>query len=582
MQILRGLSAAPGIGIGRAVCIETRAAEIYRFPLSPEGVPAELERLTQALERTRDEIQGLRTRVRGQLADELSAIFGAHSLFLEDPLFVSRIRKRIETEHINAEWAVHRTSEEMAEKFDLIEDPYIRERKEDLRDVAAQLVRSLQGISHHVLSEIPDNVIIVADELTPSYALRLGRERVIGFAIESGGRTSHTAIISRSLNLPAVFGLQGLKDLVTDEDPLILDGERGEAILHPTPEVLAEYAERQKGLAVREQESLATRAVPARTLDGTTVHLMANIDLPEEMDDAVRFGASGVGLYRSEFLYIERHPSLPTEEEHLALYRHLAESAYPHPAIIRTYDLGGRKLARELLHTHEENPVLGLRGVRLTLSQPQIFRTQLRALFRAARYGNLWVMVPMISALEEVRRFRAFANEIATELESEGIPYEPNLRIGIMIEVPAAAVLSDLLAKEVDFFSIGTNDLIQYSLAVDRSNEHVASLYQPLHPALLRMVRLVVVNAASAGIEVSVCGEMASEPRFAGVLLGLGLRRLSMSPRSVPAIKTFLSEHSAADLETVALRCLDLGTAEEVEAALAAYFLGKKTAAPSS
>jgi len=416
-------------------------------------------------------------------------------------------------------------------------------------------------------------VVVVADELTPSYALRLGRAGVLGFAIASGGRTSHTAIIARSLHLPAIAGLPDLGGLVTDQDPVILDGQTGAVVLHPSAEVLADYRARQRTLARHEEESLATRALPACTADGVAVHLMANIDLPEEIEDARRFGAAGVGLYRSEFLYIERSPELPGEEEHLALYRRLAEAAAPHPAIIRTYDLGGRKLARELLHSREENPVLGLRGIRLTLALPQMFKTQLRALFRAGLYGEVWVMVPMVSSLDEVRSFRAFCREVVGELESEGLPFARDLRLGIMIEVPGAALIADLLAREVDFFSIGTNDLIQYSLAVDRNNEHVAGLFQPLHPALLRMLRLVADSARQAGIEVSVCGEMAGEPRLAALLLGLGLRRLSMSPRSIPATKTLLRGLSAARLTELAEECLGLGTAAEVEARLTAFLL---------
>jgi phosphotransferase system enzyme I (PtsI) len=579
MRVLQGLGVSPGIAVGRAVCIETRAMEVYRFPLTEDEVPAEVERFQAAVRLAREEIQRIRDKVRGQLAEELGAIFEAHILFLADPSFVGGIVRRIEGDHVNAEWAVHRTAEELAEQFEAIEDEYLRERQEDLRDVAHQLLRSLQGLSHHDLSEIEGEMVVVADELTPSYALRLGRAGALGFAMASGGRTSHTAIIARSLHLPAIVGLPELGELVTDEVPLILDGESGSVVLHPTEEVLADYRQRQRQLARREEESLATSAMPATTADGVAVHLMANIDLPEEIADAVRFGATGIGLYRSEFLYIERSPELPGEEEHLALYRRLAEAAAPHPAIIRTYDLGGRKLAQELLRTREENPVLGLRGIRLTLALPHLFKTQLRALFRASLYGEVWVMVPMVSTLEEVRRFRAFCREVAEELAGEGLPVAREPRLGIMIEVPGAALLADRLAREVDFFSIGTNDLIQYALAVDRNNEHVASLYQPLHPGLLRMLRWVAVSAREAGIEVSVCGEMASEPRLAALLLGLGLRRLSMSPRSIPAIKTLLRDLAVADLTRLADGCLSLGTAEEVEARLAGFLADHRVVA---
>jgi phosphotransferase system enzyme I (PtsI) len=308
------------------------------------------------------------------------------------------------------------------------------------------------------------------------------------------------------------------------------------------------------------------------TRDGVKIALMANIDLPEEVEEGICYGATGVGLYRSEFLYIEKSPSLPTEDEHLAIYRRLIESAAPHPAVIRTYDLGGRKLAREVMETHEENPVLGLRGIRLTLSRPDIFRTQVRALLRAGLHGDLWVMLPLISTLDELRSFRAMVTAEEEALEREGVPFQRDLRIGVMIEVPAAAVMADLLAKEAAFFSIGTNDLIQYSLAVDRNNEHVANLYQPLHPAILRMLRHVIDSAKIANIDVGLCGEMGGDVRCAMLLIGLGLRRLSMSPRRIPEIKTWIRRLSVADLADLVARCLRHSTTGEVQAEVQSFF----------
>ncbi len=570
MQELQGLGVAPGISIGRAVSIKTRSVEVYRLPIDEAELDAEVARLHEAIRRAQQEIGRIRDKVREQLGDELGSIFEAHALFLDDPAFLERIEHRIREERVNAEWAVYRTAEEMGERFAAVEDDYIRERHEDLRDVADQLLRSLQGVDHHDLSELKGEVVIVADELTPSHALRLGRDQVLGFAIESGGRTSHTTIIARSLNLPLVSGLDGIQDLVTDDDPVIVDGAAGKVILHPTEETLAHYRQRQRELARRDQAALATCSLPAVTRDGAVIHLMANIDLPEEITTAAQLGAAGVGLYRSEFLYIEKSPELPSEEEHLAIYAAIAKAAAPHPAIIRTSDLGGRKLAREVLRTREENPVLGLRGIRLTLARPEMFRVQLRALLRAGLHGDLWVMIPLVSTLEEVRTFKEFTGRVAEELRSEGVPFRPDLKLGIMIEVPSAAMIADRLAAEVDFFSIGTNDLIQYALAVDRNNEHVAALYQPMHPGILRMLRFVVDSARQAGIEVSVCGEMASDPRLAALLLGLGLRRLSMAPRAIPEIKTFLRAQRVETLAAMAGDCLGLGTAAEVEARIAA------------
>ncbi|HEX9944060.1 MAG TPA: phosphoenolpyruvate--protein phosphotransferase [Thermoanaerobaculia bacterium] len=572
MQVLQGLGVSDGIAIGRAVCIETRGPDVFRLHVSEDQVEDEVARLRAGAQHARSELQRLRARAEEDLGNDLAAIFDAHVLLLSDPKFLGRVEERIRTHHVNAEWAVHKTAEELDDRFAHMDNTYIKERSEDLTDVSRHLLRSLQGIAHHDLSEIPDDIVIVADDLTPSDAIRLGRERVIGFAIESGGRTSHTTIIARSLNIPAVAGLVGVMGLLRDEAPIIVDGETGTVILHPTEEVEARYRARKEELERHDRDLLATRELPGVTRDGVEVCLMANIDLPEEVEEVAVFGADGVGLYRSEFLYIEKSPHMPTEEEHLQIYRRLAELAAPHPAIIRTYDLGGRKLAREMMATEEENPVLGLRGIRLTLARPEVFRSQIRALFRAALYGDLWIMLPLVSTVEEVRRFREFTAEVMAEMEREGVPFRRDVRLGVMIEVPAAALIADILAREADFFSIGTNDLIQYSMAVDRNNEHVASLYQPLHPAILRMLRFVVDSARAAGIEVSLCGEMAADPRYALLLVGLGLRRLSMSPRQVPEIKTWIREASVAELADLAARCMEHSTAAEVQQHLDSFF----------
>ncbi|HZF13823.1 MAG TPA: phosphoenolpyruvate--protein phosphotransferase [Thermoanaerobaculia bacterium] len=580
MQILSGMGVAGGIAIGRAVCISTRVSEIYRFTLEEEAVESEIERLRAALQHAQGELQRIRCRAGESLGDDLAAIFDAHILLLSDRSFAERIEGRIRTQRVNAEWAVHKTAEELDDRFSKIDDAYLRERSEDLTDVSRHLLRSLQGLSQHELSKERGDAIIVADDLTPSDTVRLGRELVKGFVIESGGRTSHTTIIARSLNIPAVSGITGITGVLTDDDTVIVDGENGTVILHPTDEVLAEYRHRRLALADREREMLETRELDTVTRDGVWIALMANIDLPEEIAEVQSFGAAGVGLYRSEFLYIEKSPHLPTEEDHLEIYRRLVEAAAPHPAIIRTYDLGGRKLAREVMATHEDNPVLGLRGIRLTLARPDVFKTQLRGLYRASVYGDLWVMLPLVSTLDELRRFRSFAAEICDELEREGLPFRHDLKIGVMIEVPAAAMIADLLAQEVDFFSIGTNDLIQYSLAVDRNNEHVADLYQPLHPAILRMLRFVIDSGRAAGIEISLCGEMAADERYAPLLIGLGLRRLSVAPRLVPSIKTRIRELAATELASLADQCMAFRTASEVQRHVESYLEGALSLLP--
>lgn len=565
MRVVQGMAVSEGVAIGRVVVLEREGLDVYRLPLAEGDVPAELERFREAVRRATHEIEQVRRRASRQLGDDLAGIFEAHGMLLSDAAFLERVEGRIRNERVNAEWAVHRTAEDLAERFARFEVDHLRERGEDVLDVSRHLLRTLQGVAHHELSEVEGNIIIVADDLTPSDAVRLGREGIVGFAVAAGGLTSHSSIIARSLHIPAVVGLAGVTEVADDDVPVVLDGVNGRLVLHPTPDVLAEYERTRASLVERERDRLATCELAAVTRDGVAVALMANIDLPEEMDEARRYGAAGFGLYRSEFLYIERYPDLPSEEDHLAIYRRLAETAAPHPAIIRTYDLGGRKLAREVMETEEDNPVLGLRGIRLMLARPNLFRTQLRAIFRAASHGDVWVMIPMVTTVEEVRRFRAFASEVMDELAAEGVPFGREVKIGIMIEVPASALVADLLAREVDFFSIGTNDLIQYALAVDRNNEHVAALYQPLHPGLVRLLRFVLDSARAAGIEVSICGEMAADPRLTPLLLALGLRRFSVSPRQVPTIKTQIRTLSVRQLGSLVDGCTALATAAEVE-----------------
>lgn len=576
-QILQGLGVSPGVAIGRAVCLSIHHLEVYRIPIPAADVEAEVARFRDATLQTRIELEATRKRAHEQLGDGLAGIFEAQSMLLEDASFVNRVEERIRAEQVNAEWAVHKVSEEFLDRFENLESEHLRERGDDLRDVTRHLLRVLQGIAHHELSELGSDVIIVAHDLTPSEAVRLGRQHVVAFAIETGGPTSHTSIIARDLNIPLVTGLDGVTDLVTDDDPAIVDGTDGTVILHPLKGQLAEYAGRRKRQGEQEQRLLETGPLPCVSRDGVAIELMANIDLPEELEDASRFGAAGLGLYRSEFLYIERAPELPTEDDHVSTYRRLLDSMSPHPVLIRTFDLGGRKLAREVMATDEENPVLGLRGIRLTLARPHIFKTQLRGLFRAGVGRNLWIMLPMVSARDEILAFRAFAAEVMAELEGEGIEFSRDFKLGIMIEVPAAAMISDILAQEVDFFSIGTNDLIQYSLAVDRNNEHVSYLYRPLHPAILRMIRFVLDCARDSGVEVSMCGEMAGDQRYTALLLGMGLRRLSVSPRSIPEIKNQIRGLEVSGLAEATERCLTMGSAAEVERCLDSYLARQET-----
>ncbi len=565
-QRLSGMGVSEGVAIGHAVVIARRDIEVFRIPIDEDAIKSEVERFRAARDETLKDIRRTRSGIGRLFGDELGAIFEAHALLLGDRTFVAAIERRIERDRINAEWAVHETALELSGRFASMKDEYLRERGQDLEDVSRQLLRALQGISHHDVSEVHGDVVLVADDLVPSEAIRLGRGNVVGFVLESGGRTSHTSIIARSLGIPAVAGAHGATTLATDEDPIIVDGTAGEVVLHPTDETLAstDLLRRRERREADSASKVSAAPDLCTTLDGVEVELMANIDLPEELESARHNGARGVGLYRSEFLYMETDPNLPSEEDHLRMYRKIIEASAPFPATVRTYDLGGRKLAREMMESFEENPVLGLRGIRLTLARPQIFRLQLRALLRAATHGDLWIMAPLVSRVEEIRSLRAALAQAEEELDAEGVPRAGSYRLGIMVEVPAAAMIADILAREVDFFSIGTNDLIQYSLAVDRNNRQVADLYEPMHPAILRMLRLISDNGRDAGIPVSICGEMAADEKLTPLLLGLGIRRLSAHPRSLPKLRRVISAVDCSHLKRVAMACCDEPSALEV------------------
>lgn len=557
-----GLSA--GIGIGRVVAPFGHGMDLFRVPIMPEAVDDEVARFESVAAATREEIQRTGQEVDRVLGADLVGIFEAQEMLLVDSTFVGRVTDAIRAEAVNAEWALHETVAGLCEQFDSFDHDYLRDRKDCLQDVERLLLRRLHGVAHHDLSELEGDLILVAHDLTPSEAVRLGRSQVAGFVVESVGRTSHTTIIAHSLGVPLVRGAAGLYEIVESDHQLIVDGSGGEVVLHPTAETLAVFRARQRREGERAEELASSRALPATTTDGATVTLAANIDLPEELDEALRFGAQGVGLYRSEFLYIERSPELPSEEEHLEVYRHLLEAAAPHPVVVRTYDLGGRKLAQELTASRERNPVLGLRGVRLTLARPDLFQPQLRALLRAGQDGPLSVMLPLVSSVEEVRAFRRLLESARAELAAEGTDCSRQLPLGVMIEVPAAVWTARQLAAEVDFLSIGTNDLIQYALAVDRSNEHVSHLHDPLHPAVLRMIREVVIAGEELGIPVSLCGEMAADPRYTPLLIGSGLRSLSMSPRRLPEVKARIRALAAEDLKPACRHCRRLASVDEV------------------
>jgi phosphotransferase system enzyme I (PtsI) len=559
----KGIGVSPGIAIGRALIVEKKS--VYRVPIRDEEVEAESTRFHEALRKTQEELLDLKQKVSRSMGDEYASIFEAHAMIVSDPSFADKVVQKIEFEQVNAEWALSQVQEELVARFESFDNEYLRDRVADIKDVGERVLKNLLGIAHHDLSEIKNDVIILADELTPSDTVHFNRRPIVGFATESGGRTSHASIIAKSLFMPAVIGVPRLTQIVDNDELVIVDGYEGNVVINPTPAMVAEYRSRVSRHEEYERKLLENRDLPAITRDERRVSLQANIELVEELGDATKFGAEGIGLYRSEFLYIAKSPVLPTEEEHFELYRKLAESVAPNWCIIRTFDLGGKKLAKEVIGSKEDNPVLGLRGLRLCMKHRGMFKTQLRALLRASAFGNIKIMFPLVSGVQELRQVKTLVRELKSELEVEGVRYDENLQIGIMIEVPSAAIVADQLADEADFFAIGTNDLIQYSLAIDRSNENVSYLYEPLHPALLRLVKFVIDAGKRANIPVSMCGEMASDPLYAVVLLGLGLEQFSMNPSNIPIIKNIIRSVRFKDCRRIAEVALQKKTAQEIE-----------------
>jgi len=566
MRTAKGTGVSGGVSIGRALVLESRDVSIYRVPIPESDVARELERWRHAVGEAKRQIEQLRHRVHSEMGDTYGAIFDAHLLLLEDQGLIEAVSRAISEQRVNAEWALKENVEEHLKVFQGLNDTYFQERGGDLEDVHSRLQRILAGsMVHHDLSELTEDVVVVAPGLSPSDTALLNKDHVIGIAIDGGSRTSHTAIIANALQIPAVVGLHTLSEGVRTGDLMVLDGERGDVVHEPSPEQVREFEKRRADWERRDQELLKLRDLPAVTEDGLEITLLANIELPDEVETCLRRGAAGIGLYRSEFLYLQRSPNLPTEEDHYQACRALAEGIKPRTAVIRTLDLGGEKYFHSVLEGEEANPVMGMRAIRFCLHRPEIFRAQLRGILRASAHGSIRMMFPMVSGIEEVRQARALLEEVRQDLRRQNIPFDECLPVGIMIEVPAAAAVADLLAREIDFFSIGTNDLIQYTLAIDRGNESVSYLYQPLHPAILRQVKFVVEAARRHGRSVSLCGEMAADPLGVAILIGLGLTELSMNSLSIPSVKSLIRRLNAAQLRDVASRALDMAGALEIQ-----------------
>ncbi len=568
MNQVKGIGVSSGFAIGRVHILHSGDVfQIARQMVPPDMIVHEMARFEDALTKTRAEILGIRKKVALQIGSESSDIFNAHLLILEDRTLIEDVISMVKSERVQAEYAFSKVIQRYFEVFSQINDEYLKERVADIRDVGRRLLANLCGHEKPHLDRLDEPVIIISHDLSPSDTASLDRSKVLAFVTESGGPTSHTAILGRSLEIPAIVGAAGLLHQVKNGDLVIVDGSHGFVIIAPDETTVEKMTRQQERFLKFRLELEKLRDLPAQTLDGRKITLAANIEFHYEMDSVISHGAEGIGLYRTEYFYMNR-ADLPTEEEQYQAYKQVAEKMRPHGVIIRTLDLGGDKFVSSMDVPNEMNPYLGCRAIRFCLTRPDIFKTQLRAILRASAHGNLMVMYPLISTIGELQKANEFLEESRQELRSEGLAFSETLQVGAMIEIPSAALTSDILAREVDFFSIGTNDLIQYSLAVDRVNEKIAYLYQPTHPAILKLIQMVVENAHAAGKWVGSCGEMSGDPAIALLLVGLGIDELSASPVSLPKIKKAVRSIRYDDAKKIAAKALQFSTAEEIRAYL--------------
>ncbi|NRS46916.1 phosphoenolpyruvate--protein phosphotransferase [Brevibacillus sp. HB2.2] len=562
-QKITGVKASAGIAIGKAFLLTTPDLQINTVAI--EDPANEIQRFQEALARAKNDLEGIVLRVEQEMGTDHADIFKAHLLVLEDPELVDTVKDKITSEKTNAESALNDVAQAFIGLFEQMDNEYMRERAADIRDVTKRVLSYLLGVPFAGLGELTEEVIIVADDLTPSDTAQLDRRYVKGFVTDIGGRTSHSAIMARSLEIPAVVGTQGITRAVQPATLIILDGHEGIAIIDPSEEEIADYRRKQTDYEAQKAELAKLVNDKTVTLDNHHVELAANIGSPEDVAGAIANGAEGVGLFRTEFLYMGRN-DFPTEEEQYLAYKHVLEHMGDRPVVIRTLDIGGDKHLSYLALPEEMNPFLGHRAIRLCLDNQELFRTQLRALLRASVHGNLKIMFPMIATLEEFRQAKAILEEEKKSLVNRGIVVSDQYEVGIMIEIPAAALMADQFAREVDFFSIGTNDLIQYTMAADRMNEKVAYLYQPYHPAVLRLLHNVIKAGHAQNKWVGMCGEMAGDPIAIPILLGMGLDEFSMSAGSILPARQQLSRLSAEDAAKQMDTILQMSTSVQVEA----------------
>lgn len=561
MKRLQGIAASNGIAIAKAYRLEHPDLTVEKQTI--ENPAEHVRRFQQALAKSKEELEAIQAHALKELGEDKAAIFSAHLLVLSDPELVQAVEQKIEQERVNAEFALHDVTSMFIAMFEAMDNEYMKERAADIRDVTKRVLAHLLGVTISNPSMITEEVIIVAEDLTPSDTAQLNRKYVKGFTTDIGGRTSHSAIMARSMEIPAVVGTKEATATIQNGDIVIIDGLDGEVIINPTEEMIAQYEQKRAAFAAQKAEWAKLVHEQTTTKDGHHVELAANIGTPNDVEGVLANGAEGIGLYRTEFLYMGRN-ELPTEEEQFEAYKTVLEKMEGKPVVVRTLDIGGDKELPYLDLPKEMNPFLGFRAVRLCLNMQDMFRTQLRALLRASVYGNLKIMFPMIATLDEFRQAKAVLLEEKEKLVAEGVAVSDHIEVGMMVEIPAAAVLADQFAKEVDFFSIGTNDLIQYTMAADRMNERVSYLYQPYNPAILRLIYNVIEAAHKEGKWVGMCGEMAGEELAVPILLAFGLDEFSMSATSILRVRSQLKKLSKQEAERVKDHILSLATAEEV------------------
>lgn len=559
---MKGIGVSPGISIGKVFLKEEIEIKVEKKNI--ESSFDEIAKLNDAIEKSLKEVKSIHEYALKNLGEKEAEIFSAHKLMLEDPEFIGLIKGKIEDENVNAEWGVQEASNNYISILENMDNEYLKERAADIKDISKRLINNLMGIENISLSTLEEECIIVSKDLTPSDTAQMRKDKVLGFVTEVGGRTSHTSIMARTLELPAVVGVKDITKAVKSNDIIIIDGDEGTIIINPTQDEINAYKEKRKAFEEFKNKLKELKNSKSISKDGHKVEIAGNIGTPKDIDKVIENGGEGVGLYRTEFLYMDRD-KLPTEEEQFESYKIVAEKLEGKPLVIRTLDVGGDKELPYLEMPKEMNPFLGYRAIRLCLDRVDIFKVQLRAILRASAYGNIKIMFPMISNLKEFRDAKQILEEMKSELRAENIPFNENIEVGIMVEIPSAAIQSDVFAKEVDFFSIGTNDLIQYTLAVDRGNENISYLYSQYNPAVLRLIKMTIENGHKEGIWVGMCGEAAGDERLIPILLGMGLDEFSMSASSILKARYTIKNISKVEMENMIEEVLNLETPLQVK-----------------